>query len=130
MHAAKDVLHSNRHRRANDHRKAQPERILSTRINREQGFIPERNNSSKRKAEVNSRKVVGNDPDEVEGKEEEGLINWDWIGEDGPMFAPEEAEFLLDRLCESLTRYMKSQARKEKNGDPGSRDVVGIVDQA
>jgi potassium channel subfamily K, other eukaryote len=47
-----------------------------------------------------------------EDEEEEGLINWDWIGEDSPMLASQEAEWLLDRLCESLSRYMKRQSRK------------------
>lgn len=41
-------------------------------------------------------------------EEEEGPIEWDWIGEDSPMMADEsECEWVLDRLCESLDRYMK-----------------------
>ncbi|KAL9119660.1 MAG: hypothetical protein Q9187_003782 [Circinaria calcarea] len=44
-------------------------------------------------------------------EEEEGLIKWDWIGEDSPMMADQsESEWLLDRLCESLDRYMRKQA--------------------
>lgn len=40
--------------------------------------------------------------------EEEGLIEWDWIGEDSPMMSKgSEAEFVLDRLCESMNRYVK-----------------------
>lgn len=40
--------------------------------------------------------------------EEEGLIEWDWIGEDSPMMRQEsEAEFVLDRLCESMGRYIR-----------------------
>ena len=43
-------------------------------------------------------------------EEEEGLIEWDWIGPESPMMADgTEAEWLLDRLCESLDRYMKRQ---------------------
>ncbi|MCJ1405795.1 Potassium channel [Xylographa trunciseda] len=43
-----------------------------------------------------------------EEEEEEGLIDWDWIGEDSPMMAEEsECEWVLDRLCESLDRYMR-----------------------
>ncbi|KAH0565203.1 hypothetical protein GP486_001403 [Trichoglossum hirsutum] len=55
-------------------------------------------------------------PEDVEeDEEEEGLINWDWMGEDSPMLAEQnEAEWLLDRLCESLARYMKSQTRKAR----------------
>lgn len=43
-----------------------------------------------------------------EAEEEEGLVEWDWIGEDSPMLADEsESEWLLLRLCESLDRYMR-----------------------
>lgn len=43
------------------------------------------------------------DPDE-----DEGLIEWDWIGENSPMMSKgSEAEFVLDRLCESMQRYIK-----------------------
>ena len=39
----------------------------------------------------------------------EGLIEWDWIGEDSPMMSKSsEAEFVLDRLCESMQRYVRS----------------------
>lgn len=50
---------------------------------------------------------------EVDEKEQEqGLIEWDWIGENSPMLAEEsEAEWVLDRLCESLDRYMKKLHR-------------------
>jgi potassium channel subfamily K len=41
-------------------------------------------------------------------EEEEGLVEWDWIGEESPMLADiSESEWVLDRLCESLDRYMK-----------------------
>jgi len=44
----------------------------------------------------------------VEEEEEEGLVEWDWIGEDSPLVNPKgEAAFVLDRLCESLARYMR-----------------------
>lgn len=46
-------------------------------------------------------------------EEEDGLVEWDWIGEDSPMLADiTEAEWLLDRLCESLNRYMRRQEHK------------------
>jgi potassium channel subfamily K len=46
--------------------------------------------------------------EEEEG--DEGLIEWDWIGIDSPMMADEsECEWVLDRLCESLDRYMSRQ---------------------
>ena len=43
--------------------------------------------------------------------DEEGLIEWDWIGEDSPMMSKgSEAEFVLDRLCESMHRYIRQVA--------------------
>lgn len=46
-----------------------------------------------------------------EEEDEEGLIEWDWIGEDSPMLAEQsESEWLLDRLCESLNRYMRKHS--------------------
>lgn len=41
----------------------------------------------------------------------EGVVGWDWIGEDSPLLANiTEAEWVLDRLCESLDRYTRRQA--------------------
>lgn len=59
------------------------------------------------------------DVEEVEREErEQGLIEWDWIGEDSPMMAREsEAEFVLDRLCESMGRYIRRLAPKEPDAD-------------
>ncbi|KAA8571916.1 hypothetical protein EYC84_001865 [Monilinia fructicola] len=50
---------------------------------------------------------------EVEEEEEdEGLVEWDWIGDDSPMLADvSESEWVLDRLCESLNRYTRRQGR-------------------
>jgi potassium channel subfamily K len=55
-------------------------------------------------------------PEEVEEEEEEeGLVEWDWIGEDSPMLADvTESEWVLNRLCESLNRYTRKQARDNK----------------
>jgi potassium channel subfamily K, other eukaryote len=48
-----------------------------------------------------------------EEEEEEGIVEWDWIGEDSPMLADlTESEWILDRLCESLNRYTRRQARQ------------------
>lgn len=60
-------------------------------------------------------------PSELEEEEEEhGLIEWDWIGEDSPMLADQsESEWVLDRLCESLDRYMWRQNRRHKKGRTG-----------
>jgi potassium channel subfamily K len=57
------------------------------------------------------RFTAGKDEDSpggVDGEEDEGMVEWDWIGEDSPMMARgSEAEFLLDRLCESMQRYIR-----------------------
>lgn len=41
-------------------------------------------------------------------EEDEGAVEWDWIGDDSPMISDlTEAEWILDRLCESLLRLLK-----------------------
>lgn len=43
-------------------------------------------------------------------EDEYGVLNWDWIGENSPMLAHQtEPEWILDRLCESLIRYVSTQ---------------------
>ena len=55
--------------------------------------------------------------EEIDDEEEDGLIEWDWIGEDSPMMAGQsEAEFVLDRLCESMTRYIRHQIPEQMDG--------------
>ena len=57
-----------------------------------------------------------------EEEEEEGLIEWDWIGEDSPMLADQtESEWVLDRLCESLNRYMRKHQAGHHHGGGGGR---------
>jgi len=61
-----------------------------------------------------------------EGRETEnpegGLIEWDWIGEDSPMVSKgSEADFVLDRLCESMHRYLKSVTLPPLPADNASR---------
>ncbi|KAM3077174.1 Potassium channel [Clarireedia jacksonii] len=52
-------------------------------------------------------------------EEEEGLVEWDWIGEDSPMLAGiSESEWILDRLCESLNRYTRRQGRSRQHEHP------------
>ena len=48
---------------------------------------------------------------DLEAEEEElGIVEWDWIGENSPMLAEKtESEWILDRLIESLDRYMRKQ---------------------
>ena len=46
----------------------------------------------------------------IDEEDEFGIINWDWIGENTPMMAKQtEPEWILDRLCESLVRYVSTQ---------------------
>lgn len=55
---------------------------------------------------------------ETEDEEEEGLIEWDWIGEDSPMMSKlSESEFLFERLVESLDRYIKRTSLFEPSRD-------------
>ncbi|CZT10207.1 related to potassium channel [Rhynchosporium graminicola] len=50
--------------------------------------------------------------EDIREEDEEDLVEWDWIGEDSPMLADvSESEWILDRLCESLNRYTRKQAR-------------------
>lgn len=45
---------------------------------------------------------------QLEDEESEDVIEWDWIGDDSPMLSDQsEAEWVLDRLCESLMRLLK-----------------------
>ncbi|KAL6708043.1 Potassium channel [Coniothyrium glycines] len=54
-------------------------------------------------------RVIGEET--VDDDNDEGLVNWDWIGEDSPMVSRvPESQWLLERLCESLVRLEK---RKE-----------------
>jgi len=67
-----------------------------------------------------------------EAEEDEGLVEWDWIGEDSPMLADiSESEWVLDRLCESLNRYTRKQARSRQarivTSFPEGDEVPGLV---
>ena len=59
---------------------------------------------------------------ENEDENEEGLVNWDWIGDDSPMVSEmSESEWLLERLCESLIRL---ERRRDVTFD--GREVVKV----
>jgi potassium channel subfamily K len=52
--------------------------------------------------------AVGGPAEALKEEEDEGLIEWDWLAENSPMMASQnEAEFVLERLCESLVRYLR-----------------------
>ena len=60
-------------------------------------------------------RFTAKDVDDVELDEEEGMIEWDWIGEDSPMMASgTESDFLLERLIESMHRYITRIASNVK----------------
>ncbi|EME47336.1 hypothetical protein DOTSEDRAFT_166301 [Dothistroma septosporum NZE10] len=64
--------------------------------------------------------------EEEDEDEDEGLVEWDWIGEDSPMMANKsEAEFVLDRLCESMSRYIKRVSSFLPDSPGDSRDGSG-----
>ncbi|KAF7173156.1 hypothetical protein CNMCM5623_005375 [Aspergillus felis] len=60
-------------------------------------------------------RFTDNSPEGVVLDEDEfGVLNWDWIGETSPMLAPQtEPEWILERLCESLIRYVDGQVRRQ-----------------
>ncbi|KAF2768260.1 hypothetical protein EJ03DRAFT_383454 [Teratosphaeria nubilosa] len=65
---------------------------------------------------------------ETADEEEEGLIEWDWIGEDSPMMSKgSEAEFVLERLCESMNRWVKqnTQALMKSDGEEDDEKLRG-----
>ncbi|KAJ5413051.1 hypothetical protein N7465_005356 [Penicillium sp. CMV-2018d] len=58
-----------------------------------------------------------------DNEDEYGVINWDWIGENSPMLAKQtEPEWVLDRLCESLIRYVSTQ--EESRAARGDVDLT------
>ncbi|KAJ6071539.1 hypothetical protein N7499_009553 [Penicillium canescens] len=61
-------------------------------------------------------------------EDEYGLLNWDWIGENSPMLATQtEPEWVLDRLCESLIRYVSTQvSRAAGDGDGADSEEVTL----
>lgn len=47
-------------------------------------------------------------------REDDSRMTWDWLSEDSPLLADiTEAEWVLDRLCESLDRYTRSSSHQE-----------------
>ncbi|OQE27767.1 hypothetical protein PENSTE_c004G05800 [Penicillium steckii] len=58
-------------------------------------------------------------------EDEFGVINWDWIGESSPMLAHQtEPEWVLDRLCESLVRYVSTQEQAWYESQGRGKDVT------
>ncbi|KAF3384317.1 Outward-rectifier potassium channel TOK1 [Penicillium rolfsii] len=58
-------------------------------------------------------------------EDEYGVLNWDWIGENSPMLAHQsEPEWILDRLCESLVRYVSTQEQARALAQGTNDDAV------
>ncbi|OGM49213.1 ion channel [Aspergillus bombycis] len=56
-------------------------------------------------------------------EDEYGILNWDWMGENSPMLASQtEPEWVLDRLCESMIRFISTQAQKRRSSGDGDED--------
>jgi potassium channel subfamily K len=52
--------------------------------------------------------AAGGAKEALSQEEDEGLVEWDWLAENSPMMAETtEAEFVLERLTESLVRYLR-----------------------
>ncbi|KAH6629397.1 potassium channel-like protein [Boeremia exigua] len=67
--------------------------------------------------------TLANVSDDTEN--EEGLVNWDWLGEHSPMVAGvSESEWLLERLVESLVRLEKRREIACEHGDVGGLRVM------
>ncbi|KAI4649229.1 hypothetical protein J4E93_003543 [Alternaria ventricosa] len=61
---------------------------------------------------------VDNDNMVSEDENEEGLVNWDWIGDDSPMVSGiSESEWLMKRLLESLVRLEKRKEGARRRSD-------------
>ncbi|KAF9730865.1 potassium channel [Paraphaeosphaeria minitans] len=69
-------------------------------------------------------------------EDEEGLVEWDWIGPDSPLMSGlSESEWLLERLCESLIRLAKKpygakgrrglEMKEEGTDEDGNGRVIG-----
>ncbi|KAJ5939350.1 hypothetical protein N7466_002484 [Penicillium verhagenii] len=70
-------------------------------------------------AEGSSSQKLDREDAVILDEDEYGVLNWDWIGENSPMLAHQtEPEWVLDRLCESLVRYVSTQeqARARERG--------------
>jgi potassium channel subfamily K len=73
-------------------------------------------------------RFTGESDSEAISEESKDVLEWDWIGENSPMMSGlSEPEFVLDRLCESLARYMKKVEReKGKSMRKRSRDFERV----
>lgn len=61
----------------------------------------------------------------LQEEDERGMVDWDWIGEDSPMMSGfSEPEFVLQRLCESLGRYVRRAEKRKREWELEKNGVV------
>jgi potassium channel subfamily K len=60
-------------------------------------------------------------------EEAEGIVEWDWLSESSPILSEQsEAEWVLDRLCESLLRLLKKKRLANIASPNGADDLDPI----
>ena len=66
---------------------------------------------------------IGAAKDLEHDEETEGVVEWDWLSENSPMLSEQsEAEWVLDRLCESLLRLLSRNRLATVAGVDGGSD--------
>ncbi|CAK7232523.1 Potassium channel [Sporothrix curviconia] len=92
------------------------------------------NNESRNRADALADILADEKDEKDKEQEDEGLTEWDWIGEDSPMLADTtEAQWVLERLCESLNRYTRQQARRQvgaKGTEKAADDGAGRLSES
>ncbi|EOA86203.1 uncharacterized protein SETTUDRAFT_161419 [Exserohilum turcica Et28A] len=63
-------------------------------------------------------RYLGTDHVPMDDENEEGLVNWDWLGDHSPLVSgSSESEWLMERLIESLVRLEKRKEVARRNLD-------------
>ncbi|CAK1360843.1 unnamed protein product [Cercospora beticola] len=71
------------------------------------------------------------DKEDNELAEDEDLVEWDWLGERSPMMANKsEAEFVLERLSESVGRYVRRVEKALASNEEQQKDRVSVSDSS
>ncbi|GIZ36691.1 hypothetical protein CKM354_000015900 [Cercospora kikuchii] len=71
------------------------------------------------------------DKEENELAEDDDLVEWDWLGDKSPMMANKsEAEFVLERLSESVSRYVRRVEKALASNEEQQKDRVSLSDSS
>ena len=76
----------------------------------------ESSNTSHRKAPIKVKKENGDEPDLQQGQtdDREQLRQWSWVGNRSPLMGDaEEAEWVLERLSETLEKELRRQSKSQ-----------------